>query len=333
MSSKLIRSQILFLSSLLMLGAAAYAQDADAKPVTLPLTTTLARDYPVITVQSDCPKAAPKAGGCKTVITRQEFEELVNAINPRMIKLERRQLAQNYGKMLALENDALRHGIDKKPEMQALLRYVKASALGGGAYRQVLHEAAENSGEDIEKFYKANQASYDRYTMQRLFIPMVKQQGEAKSLETIAAEDDRAASAKEMKALAEKMQARAAAGEDFAALQKEIFQQSGITGEPSVEVADVMRGALPKEHNQVFDLPPGKASGLIVETNGYYVYKVISRRTPALATIREQVTIELENKRTAAALKKIENVTVNDAYFEKYDAPAPNPNEPEVDDD
>ncbi len=217
--------------------------------------------------------------------------------------------------------------------MQALLRYVRASALGGGAYKQVLREAGEHSAADVEKFYKANQSSYDRYDLERLFIPKIKQQGQAKSLEEISASDDTAASGEEMKELADKMRARAVAGEDFAALQKEIFAQSGLKGDPQVDVLGVMRGTLPKDQNQVFDLPAGQASPVIVDSSGYYIYKVIAKRAPAFEGIREQVEIEMENRRTAAALKKIENVKVNDTYFENYDAPAPNPNEPEVDDD
>jgi parvulin-like peptidyl-prolyl isomerase len=250
-----------------------------------------------------------------------------------MIKLERHQLAQNYGKMLALQNEALREGLDKKPEMQALLRYVRASALGGSAYKQVVRGAGDNSSEALEKFYKANQASYDRYTLRRLFIPMNKQRGQAKSLESVSAEDDQGASAPEMKALAEKMRARAAAGEAFTGLQKEIFQESGIQGDPNVEVADVLRGTLSAEQNQVFDLAPGTVSSVIADATGYFIYKVVSKRTPAFDTVRDQVAIEMANRRSAAELKKIEAVKVNENYFEKYDAPAPNPNEPEVDDD
>ncbi len=332
MSSKLFRFQILLLASLI-LAAGAAAQDADAKPASLPLTTTLAKNYPVITIESPCAKATGKTGNCKAVVTREEFEELVNAINPRMIKLERHQLAQNYAKMLALENEALRDGLDKKPEMQALLRYVRASALGGLAYRQVLREAGDNSPERVEKFYKANQASYDRYTLQRLVIPLIKQQSAAKSLENISEAESTNASAGEMKALAEKMHTRAAAGEDFAALQKEIFQQAGIQGDPNVEVPDVMRGTLSTEQNQVFDLAPGAISPVISDATGYYVYKLVSKRTPPLDAVREQVAIEMANQRSASELKRIENAKINETYFEKYDPPAPDPNEPEVDDD
>jgi hypothetical protein len=307
--------------------------EAEGEPVSLPLTTTLARDYPVITVPSPCPKSASKPGGCNTVVTREEFEDLVKAINPRMIKLERHQLAQNYGKMLALENEALREGLDKKPEMRALLRYMRASALGGGAYKQTVREASDNPGEAVEKFYKANQASYDRYNLQRLFIPLAKPHRQSASMETIGTEDDASAATQEMKALAEKMQARAAAGEDFVALQKEVFAQAGIQADPKVAVEDVMRGTLSAEQNQAFDLPQGKVSPVIADATGYFVYKMVSKRTPEFAAVKEQVAIEMANKRIAAELKRIENAKINETYFDKYDAPPPDPNEPEVDDD
>jgi len=307
------------------------ARAEDAKPAALPSTRTLARNFPVITVENVCPKAAPRAGGCKTVITREEFEDLVEAVNPRMTKSDRQQLAQNYGRMLALEGEALRRGIDKKPQMQALLRYVRASALGGGAFRRVVREASENSEAAEEKYYKEHQASFERYTLERLFIPAIKQQvQQAKPLER---DDGDEAALAEMKTLAEKMRAQAAAGEDFAALEKEIAQQSGLPTAPAVEINDVLPGTLAKEHNQVFDLPAGSVSAMIADGNGFYVYKVMGKKAPEFESIRQQVKVELENHRAAAELKKIEHVTVNDTYFEKYDPPVPNPNEPEVEDD
>lgn len=310
---------------------------ADAALPNLPLTTSLPRSYPVITVQSDCPKAASKAAGkaetrCKTVITRAEFEELVNAINPRMIKQERQQLAQNYGRMLALSNEALNRGIDKRPEMQALLRYVKASALGGALYKQVLRSANAHSDEDVEQYYRAHVSEFDRYNFQRLFIPATRQ-GQPATPDALAVETDDTSTAAEMKSLAEKIHVRAVAGEDFVALQKEAFQQGGIQSEPNVEVSDLSRGSLPAEDNQVFDLKPGAVSPTISGPTGYTIYKLISKQTPPFESVKDQVSIEMENHSSQDALRKIENIKINDRYFEKYDAPAANTDEPEVDDD
>ena len=312
------------------------AKEAEAALPTLPLTTTLPRTYPVITVQSDCPKSGSKAAAktetqCKTVITRAEFEELVNAVNPRMIKSERKQLAQNYARMLALSNEASNRGIDKRPEVQALLRYVRASALSSALYKQVLRTANAHSEEDVEKYYRAHTSEYDRYTFVRLFIPSIKQ-GPVATPQTVNNIDEQA-SAPEMKALAEKMHARAVAGEDFAALQKEVFAQAGIKSEPSVEVPDVQRGSMSAEVNQIFDLAQGAVSPIIADASGYNIYKLVSKQTAPLESVREQVAIEMENQRSAESLKKIENINVNDSYFDKYDTPPPSADEPEVDDD
>ena len=310
-------------------------KDSQAAMPSLPLTTTLPRSYPVITVQSDCPKAAAKPAKaethCKTVITRDEFEELVRAINPRMIKSERQQLAQNYGRMLALSNEAVSRGLDKKPEVRALVRYVRASALGSALYKQVLRTANTHSEEEMEKYYRAHAPSFDRYNFQRLFIPSTKQ-GEPATVGTVNNQSDTSTEA-EMKTLAEKMHARALAGEDFVALQKEAAAQSGIKSEPNVEVSDVLKGTLPAEENQIFDLAPGGVSAIIPEPSGYCIYKLVSKQTPPLDSIRDQVSIEMENQQSADALKKIENITINNSYFEKYDAPPPSADEPEVDDD
>jgi parvulin-like peptidyl-prolyl isomerase len=322
---------LLFAAFSLKAGAQAAEESEKALPV-LPLTTTLPRTYPVITVQSDCPKTAKTKGRCKTVVTRAEFEELVNAINPRMIKVERQQLAQTYGRMLALSNEALNRGIEKKPEMQALLRYVRASALGGALYKQVLRTANTHSEEDVEKYYHAHASDFDRYSFQRLFIPATKQ-GESPTPDAIAYNTNQPSTAGEMKALAENMHARAVGGEDFLALQKEAFAQSGIKSEASVDVADVVRGSLPAEDNQAFDLAPGAVSAIITSPTGYTIYKLISKQTPPLKSIEDQVSIEMENRHSEKALKEIENITVNNSYFEKYDTPAPDPNEPEVDND
>jgi len=312
------------------------AKESEPALPKLPLTTTLPRTYPVITVHSDCAKSSRKTaskqqGACKTVITRDEFEELVDAINPRMIKVERRQLAQNYGRMLALSNEAVNRGLDKKPEVLALLSYVRASALGSALYKQVLRSANAHSDEDVERYYHSHASEFDRYNFHRLFVPATKQ-GLPPTPEGAPASSDNS-SAAEMKALAEKMHARAAAGEDFAGLQKEAFAQSGIKSEPEIEVPDLVRGSLPAEFNQIFDLAPGAVSGIISDASGYTIYKLISKQTPPLESIRDQVSIEMENHRSAEALKKIENIKINDSYFDKYDTPAPSANEPEVDND
>lgn len=319
-------------------GGLAMAQDADKGETeaasTLPSTKTLPASYPVITVKQECPKASAKKN-CDLIVTREEFEELIGAINPRMPKYERRDLAKNYGQMLALSQEALKRGLDKDAGVQALMRYVRTTALGGAAFKQVQRASMEGNEEDVDRYYAANKAKFERFNFERIFIPVEKQGQQATSLEDVAKNEAASASTEgEMKQLAEKMQARAAAGEDFAALQKEAAAQSGIQHEVSTKLTDMLRGTLPAGQEEAFNLKEGAVSGLISDGSGYYVYKLVSKSTPPLESMRSQVELTMQNEKMGKVLNKIKDrASVNATYFDKYDPPAPNPNEPEVDDD
>jgi hypothetical protein len=134
--------------------------------------------------------------------------------------------------------------------------------------------------------------------------------------------------------LAETIHARAIAGEDFAALQKEVATQAGLTQEVNVTLEDMVRGTLSPNHQQVFDLAPGAVSPLLTDASGHYIYKLVLRQSPSFDHIQGQVAVALQNQRLRESLNNIQDhSTVDAAYFDKYDPPPPNPNEPEGDDD
>jgi hypothetical protein len=305
----------------------------------LPLTSTLPRNYPVITVQGVCPagktSGKPRAkSSCPIIVTRAEFEGLVAALDPKMLKKDRHDLARNYGQLLALSQEAIRKGLDKEPRVRALVRYASVTALASAVSKEIYRDQVSASPEQVEKYYHSHKATFDIYTFQRLFIPKEKQ-GEAMSLED-AAKGDSPSTEAAMKVLAEGMHTRAVAGEDFAALQKEVFAAAGIKSEPNVNMDNVGRGSLPKAQNEIFDLAPGKISSLLTDNTGYYIYKLVSKQTPSFDSVREQVQVSMLNQGTTEAIaqiQKLSQATVNETYFDKYDTPPPNPNEPDVDND
>lgn len=306
----------------------------------LPSTETLPRDYPVITIQGVCAAAAPrsKAGtstaACKTVVTRSEFEKVVNALSPRMTKFERRQLVDNYAQILVFSHEATRTGLDKDPRVAELLRYTRLRVLAAAMNSKIRRDAVLGSEQEEEAYYQHNQRIFERFTLQRIFVPREKQ-GEATGggmTQNVASDSSEPA----MKALAESIQKRAQAGEDFDKLQKEVFEQSGIKAEAKTSMTEIGRGSLAEGHNQMLELPPGKVSSLFTDPSGYYVYKVVSKHTPPFNAIKDEVEISLKEKKTAEAMARIENpakTQINEDYFNRYDPPAPDPNEPETDED
>ncbi len=338
MSGKLSRSLWPVSFIVVIVCAASFAQEPkEPKSETpqLPLTSILPRDYPVITVDGVCP--AGKSGAktsCPVIVIRAEFEGLVAALDPKMLKKDRHDLARNYGQLLALSQEAIRKGLDKEPRVQALVRYARITALASAASKEIYRDEVSASPEQVEKYYQSRKATFDVYTFQRLFIPREKQ-GETMSLED-AAKGDSPSTEAAMNALAESMHARAVAGEDFVTLQKEVFAAAGIKTEPKVNMENVGRGSLPKEQNEIFDLAPGKISSLLTDNTGYYIYKLVSKQTPSFDSVREQVQVSMQNQGTTEAITRIQKLsqaTVNETYFDKYDTPPPNPNEPDVDND
>jgi parvulin-like peptidyl-prolyl isomerase len=344
MSPKVLSFSFLLLAPLMLLtplpsSAQATQPDTSYTTTPLPLTTTLPGNYPVITVQGVCP--AGKSGGrsgaasaCPLVVTRAEFEGLVDALNPKMLKRERHDLARNYSQLLALSQAAIRSGLDKDPRVQALARYSQVTALAGAFAKEIYRQRVAASPEQAEEYYRGHKSSFDLFTFQRLFIPKEKQ-AESMSLEE-AAKGASASSEAAMKALAEHVHARARTGEDFAVLQKEVFAQAGIKSEPDVNMQNIGRGSLPEAQNEIFDLAQGQVSSLLADSTGYYIYKLVSKQTPSFDSVREQVQVSMQNQGTKEAfaqIEKLSNATVNETYFDKYDAPPPNPSEPEADTD
>ena len=309
----------------------------EAAPAALPLTTTLPKNYPVVSMTTACPKSAAKRG-CSTVVTRDEFEALVNAMNPRMIKPERHELAENYGRVLALSQLALKKGLDRDPHVQAQLRYQRLHALASAMAREIYKDTLASPSEDAEKYYAAHKSAFERFNFERLYIPKQKRTEVAKAsdLESAVQQANADQPDKQMTALAEQVYARAQAGEDFAKLQKEVFQQAGIETDPNVKVDDIRRGDFSDAQAVAFDLTPGKMTPVIADYNGYFIYKLVSRTVPPFEEVRPQVTVRMQNDKSTQAVKNIEklyNAKVNNAYFEKYDPPPPSDNEPELDTD
>jgi hypothetical protein len=274
----------------------------------------LPSDYTVLTIDGLCPaKTQAKTKDCQTVVTRHEFEKLVNALNPAMTKFERRQLADNYAQALTLASEAERRGLDKRPEVQERLRYARLRTLASETASEIYKEATRSSDKQIAAYYNQNKSTFEKFALERIFVPREKQ-GETTSPQEA-----------EMKALAEKMHARAVAGEDFSALQKEANAASGIKGDVDVKMSDVSRRVLPESHQDVFNLSAGQVSSVIADDSGYFVYKIVTREIPSLSAARRQVELELQNYNQTSAFAKIRDAAkpkVNESYFEKYDPPA-----------
>jgi len=288
----------------------------------------------VITVQGLCPssaasarKAAPRTraaakpastAGCKTVITRAQFEKLADALNPQMPLPTKRQLAEAYPRLLLFGQKAREMGLDKEPQFQEMMRFATLQLLAQNLTRDLQNKAGDIPQTAIAKYYQDNPTRFQQVELLRIFIPKSKQHapeaGAAAPPKVDTAADETA-----MKAVAQKVHGEAAAGGDFQKLQQEAFEAAGIKSQsPNVNLGKLTREGLPTNQQQVFELQAGQVSELLDDPGGYYIYKVVSKQLVPL----DQAKGEIHNFLQQQSFKKqmegmIGSVKpeLNQAYF------------------
>jgi len=281
----------------------------------------MAPDAIVITIKGLCPAPARKAAAsktahasaaakpapCQTVVTKKQLEMVIETVRPNLQPAQRRMLAQQYVELLVIANAATKAGIEKQPKVKEQIQLQKLQILATSYSREMQQKEAEVPEADIEKYYKENAAKYEQAKLLRIYVPMVTEEGKP---------PDTAAS----KLLAEKIQQRAAAGEDFDKLQKEAFSAASNKGTaPPVDLGERRRGTLPpKQEDAVFGLKVGEVSAALDEASGYYIYKMVSKDAVPLDKVHDEIKGTLGREHVREGMEKLRSSvesTFNPAYF------------------
>jgi peptidyl-prolyl cis-trans isomerase C len=166
-----------------------------------------------------------------------------------------------------LMREALRRGIDRRPEVADRIAMARKSIVLEALLRDVAEKAPGLSDAALRKIYDANPASH--------------QVGERVRVSHMLFRD---------KARAQEMLDRAKAGEPFEALMKEVGSGDG---EVAADLGEIERGNFVKEfETAAFAAPPGAATGPVKTTYGYHVIKVYEK-LPAGARTFEEVKPKL----------------------------------------
>lgn len=315
---------------------------------TAPAAAALAPDTPVVTIKGVCD---PPAADCTTVITKAQFEALIQTFQPQMKLSQQRQLGTSYSQLLTMAAEAKKRGLDKSERAQLRARIAVMQALAGELSNTVQEQAGNVTDAEVETYYNDHKSNYEQADVERLIIPKTplpaskdddaekpagKKPMTAAAKAAAAKADATVTAAKKgatkpgsskpktavvadeagMAALAAKLQARAAAGEDFAKLQAEAFAAANIKGAPlETKIAKATRANLPPG---VFDLKSGTVSELTPDSRAFYVFKMGTKSTPTLEEAKGDVKTAMKNERiqeAQKALSALSTTTLNDAYF------------------
>ena len=175
--------------------------------------------------ESGSSSAGSTNSACKTIVTKAQFEKLVEALNPQMPATVKRQLAESYPRLLLFTNKARELGLDQDPRFAEAMRFASMQFLTQTLNRYFRQQASNISDSDVEKYYKANAIKFEREELLRILVPKQTRQAQ----KAVSGEHSSTAIDSPMLKVAEEIHARAAAGEDFQQLQREAFEAAGIS--------------------------------------------------------------------------------------------------------
>ncbi len=291
-------------------------------------TPTVAPDAAVVTIKGLCskPSAASAPGSspdasCETIITRAQFEELTDAMQPGMTPPMKIQFAAAYPKLLAMAKAAEDRGLEKGARYQRRLEFARVQILSQELLRQLQDESANPPQAEIEDYYQKNIASYQQATLERIFIPIQKATDQLPSgKSTPAARNAQHEAAEEaMTREAELLHKRAIAGEKFPQLQNEAYKVAGLDEvPPSSSLGQVPRSTLPADHAAVFDLKPGEVSPIFSDSTGHFIYKLDALNLQPLDAVKNQISKTLQRQYVEKTIQSIQGPITSDsnpAYF------------------
>jgi len=284
----------------------------------------VAPDATVITINGLCdhPPADKAAAdpNCKTVITRAEFEKLLDSVQPNMPPRLRRQFATRYSMALVMAEKAHEMGLDQGPKFEDRMKLMRIQVLSQEYNQAQQEKAGQVSDQDIADYYKNHAPDYEEANLQRIFVPRAQQPPASKVKLSAATEEKRREDSEAiMKKEADKLHARAVAGEDFSKLQAEAFLTAGMkTKAPSTKMDDVRRSGLPPAQATVMDLKPGDISAVISDASGFYIFKVGTKEQTPLDKVKEEIRGTLRSQHMQEQMQAVQQSatpSLDESYF------------------
>lgn len=275
----------------------------------------LAPDAPVLSIHGYCPGGDKnKPESCTTTITREEFSRLLSAmkLSPQFMNnpVAIRAFAESYVQALALSDAAEKAGLDKDPQFLESMRVIRVRNLAD-AYKRNLQQANTNvPPEQIENYYKQNQAKYEQLELDRVSIPRVN---------TKLAKDSQAEFDRNAQKAASDAHDRIERGDDPAQVQAAAYKTLGLTPPLTTDLGSRRKTSLPTSLQQELStMKPGDVTKAQLEPGSITFYKLRGRHTLPLESAKSDIEQELRQKLMQSALEEVTgkfHTDYNEQYF------------------
>jgi hypothetical protein len=291
---------------------------APAAATTTTNNATLAPTTPVITLHGLCASESGKNkpdAACSTVVTRQQFDAVVNALNaigPSLLPVQRRGVAEGYAATLLTYEAARKAGVERDPRFTEVMRLARMRAMGD-MYNALLQEKAKKvSPQAVQAYYANNIDKFEELTMRRVTLPRYNSAN--------LKDEEFAARASKV---ANDIHDRMAKGEDVDSLQKEAFAALGVKDPPPTRMAVVRRGIYSADQEkQLFALKPGEVTAIIEQASALIIFKMEGRETPSLEKSKDEI-VRILIKQNVEKQEQARSSSVQIDYNEQYLGAAP----------
>lgn len=285
-----------------------------------------ADDAPVITIQGLCERpggSSASPSDCKTVVTRADFERIAPANTPAP---QKKQIADRYVQALVLAEKAHESGADHNPDFEKQIYLMRLQLLARAGYQDLQKQTATVSDAEAEDYYKQHIADYKTISFDKLYVPKQKFTDASSTKPNDAdAEKKRQASETEMKDEAEKLRARAAAGEDFKKLQQDAYDFAGLKQTAqNTRMENQRKNQVLAADSAIFELKAGETSQVFNDPAGFMVYKIVEVKDLPMASVHDEISRTLQAEKLKAAmdgLKSSVKTSLDESYFGVTAAP------------
>ena len=269
-------------------------------------------DIPTLLAQHPASSTEKALGpGCKTVITRGQYEQFVIAIGGKIKPGSPPNFARQWVDMLLFSGKARETGADANPTVQERLRYAYLQSLNQLTMVQMQRQANDITDADTEKYFQEHPERFVRMHLQQISVPKHK------------SHDDQAAPTKadpaeeeEMHQLALKIQKEAAAGGNVDKLEEKAYKAAHDPSVPETDLGEPVPEEAPAEFRKlIFDLQPGQVSAVVENDHEYLIYKCVERHTVPQAE-RKKLYGWLRMRDSKQALQDTVQTQFNPQYFQ-----------------
>lgn len=242
-------------------------------------------------------------------IRASQFNALINAAPPEnqaAMKANKRAVADELGKMLALVQEAQRRGLDQDATFRAQMMLARDNALAKAVVDK-LQASATPTDAQAKAYYDAHLSEFGQTKVKHILVGDNEVQG-----------SPNARTQADALAKVSQLEAKLKAGGDFAALAKSDSDDPG-SKDKGGELGEVAPGqTVPEFDTAIKTLAIGQVSEPVHTRFGYHIIVVESRDTVPFEQAKSSITDQLTTQAVGSEIDKIAanaHINVSESYF------------------